>query len=227
MVELISRKNGTGQAAADLDDPSLYLNRELTWLAFNRRVLAEAEDQRNPLLERVKFLAITGSNLDEFFMVRVAGLKAHQALGVEDFSIDGLTPSQQLTGIMVEADRLVTNQHEVWATLQAELDGVGMRVVGEEPLDEPHDRGQRVRDEYRAAAAAREQADEDAETNRVDGDDGREVERQPDPAGRDGLEDGPERLGGQAAQLPHQAETTRFPGREDLEEGTAPHARGA
>src|SRR5215469_5579528 len=59
----------------DLFDPELYLNRELTWLNFNRRVLAEAEDHRNPLLERVKFLAITGSNIDEFFMKRIGGLK--------------------------------------------------------------------------------------------------------------------------------------------------------
>ena len=115
---------------------SRYFNRELSWLAFNRRVLEEACNPKHPLLERVRFLSISANNLDEFFMVRVAGLKAHQTLGVEDFSIDGLTPTQQLTAIMVEADRLVTNQHEVWATLQAELDAAGMHVVGEEPLDE-------------------------------------------------------------------------------------------
>src|SRR5436190_13754943 len=113
-----------------------YFNRELSWLAFNRRVLEEACNPHHPLLERVRFLSISASNLDEFFMVRVAGLKAHQALGVEDFSIDGLTPSQQLNEIMVEADRLVTSQHEVWAALQADLDGAEMHVVGDEPLNE-------------------------------------------------------------------------------------------
>jgi len=113
-----------------------YFNRELSWLAFNRRVLEEACNPHHPLLERVRFLSISASNLDEFFMVRVAGLKAHQALGVEDFSIDGLTPSQQLTEITVEGDRLVTSQHEVWAALQSDLDGADMHVVGDEPLDE-------------------------------------------------------------------------------------------
>jgi polyphosphate kinase len=113
-----------------------YFNRELSWLAFNRRVLEESCNDRHPLLERVRFLSISANNLDEFFMVRVAGLKAHQMLGVEDFSVDGLTPSQQLTEIVVEADQLVTSQHEVWATLQDALSAADMRVVGDEPLDE-------------------------------------------------------------------------------------------
>jgi len=112
-----------------------YFNRELSWLAFNRRVLEEAGNPSHPLLERVRFLSISASNLDEFFMVRVAGLKAHQALGVEEFSIDGLTPSQQLNAINGEADALVKAQHDVWATLQRELDAAGMPVIGDEPLD--------------------------------------------------------------------------------------------
>jgi polyphosphate kinase len=84
------------QTGPDLDDPSLYLNRELTWLAFNRRVLAQAEDERNPLLERIKFLGITGSNLDDFFMKRIGGLKHQVAAGVSEPTVDGRTPSQQL-----------------------------------------------------------------------------------------------------------------------------------
>jgi len=114
-----------------------YFNRELSWLAFNRRVLEEACNTAHPLLERVRFLSISASNLDEFFMVRVAGLKAHQALGVEERSVDGLTPGQQLAAIIVEADRLVTSQHEVWDDLQTALRGAGMVVVGDEQLDEP------------------------------------------------------------------------------------------
>src|SRR5437660_11743618 len=124
-------------AQADpLDAEARYFNRELSWLAFNRRVLEEASNDRHPLLERVRFLSISASNLDEFFMVRVAGLKAHQALGVEERSTDGLTPTQQLAAINVETDLLVTNQHEVWSELQAALPDAAMHVIGDEPLDE-------------------------------------------------------------------------------------------
>jgi polyphosphate kinase len=113
-----------------------YFNRELSWLAFNRRVLEEACNPKHPLLERVRFLSISANNLDEFFMVRVAGLKAHQTIGIEDISPEGLTVTQQLAAVTAEADKLVTSQHEVWASLQAEFDTAGMHVVGEEPLDE-------------------------------------------------------------------------------------------
>jgi polyphosphate kinase len=112
-----------------------YFNRELSWLAFNRRVLEEACNPHHPLLERVRFLSISANNLDEFFMVRVAGLKAHQTMGVEELSDDGMTVAQQLAAISADADRLVTSQHEVWRTLQGELDGAGMRVIADEPLD--------------------------------------------------------------------------------------------
>ena len=113
-----------------------YFNRELSWLAFNRRVLEEACNPAHPLLERVRFLSISSSNLDEFFMVRVAGLKAHQALGVEERSEDGLTPGQQLAAITGDADRLVTSQHEVWEDLQTSLRSAGVIVVADETLDE-------------------------------------------------------------------------------------------
>ena len=80
----------------DLDSPEWSLNRELSWLAFNRRVLAEARDERNPLLERINFLAIIGSNLDEFFMKRIGGLKQQVGARVKLLSTDGRTPQQQI-----------------------------------------------------------------------------------------------------------------------------------
>ena len=131
----------TAPGASDaLAGDARYFNRELSWLAFNRRVLEEACNPRHPLLERVRFLSISANNLDEFFMVRVAGLKAHQTLGVEEVSPEGMTVAQQLAAITVEADRLVTSQHEVWGELQAQLDQAGMHVVGEEPLGEEMER---------------------------------------------------------------------------------------
>ncbi|MFP5328517.1 MAG: RNA degradosome polyphosphate kinase [Alphaproteobacteria bacterium] len=114
---------------------SRYFNRELSWLAFNRRVLEESCNIAHPLLERLKFLSISGSNLDEFFMVRVAGLKAHQLLGVEELSSDGLTPSQQLALIMTEADALVARQQEVLQHLLSALDESGMRVLQDHDID--------------------------------------------------------------------------------------------
>src|SRR6476646_2172989 len=124
-------------APAEAPQPeSRYFNRELSWLAFNRRVLEEACNPKHPLLERLRFLSISANNLDEFFMVRVAGLKAHQMLGVEERSADGLTPGQQLTAINFDADRLVTSQHEVLAALQSALDDAGMPILGDAPLDE-------------------------------------------------------------------------------------------
>ena len=83
-------------ALIDLRAPELYLNRELTWLNFNRRVLHEAQDARTPLLERVKFLAIVNSNLDEFFMKRIGGLKQQVGAGVKNLTVDGRTPEQQI-----------------------------------------------------------------------------------------------------------------------------------
>jgi polyphosphate kinase len=89
----------TASATVDLDAPSLYLNREMSWLQFNWRVLEEALDERHPLLERVKFLAIFAKNLDEFFMIRVSGLLRQMTGGVLEVPPDGLRPSEQLTAI--------------------------------------------------------------------------------------------------------------------------------
>ncbi len=97
----------------DLSDPSLYLNRELTWLAFNRRVLHEAEDERNPLLERLKFLAIVSSNLDEFFMKRIGGLKQQIGAGVTTRTVDGRTPREQIAECYAVVREQETVQREV------------------------------------------------------------------------------------------------------------------
>ncbi|HSK97953.1 MAG TPA: hypothetical protein VK891_15120, partial [Euzebyales bacterium] len=90
---------GNGSGPVDLSDPGLYLNRELSWLEFNRRVLALAGDTSVPLLERLRYIAIFHANLDEFFMVRVAGLRRQVQAGVTVTTPDGRTPAQQLTAI--------------------------------------------------------------------------------------------------------------------------------
>jgi polyphosphate kinase len=114
--------------------PALLFNRELSWLAFNRRVLEEATSPAHPLLERLRFLSISGSNLDEFFMVRVAGLKGHQLQGVEDLSADGMTATQQLDAIATEADSLVVAQQAEWMILLQALAEEGLEVVTEDEL---------------------------------------------------------------------------------------------
>src|SRR5436309_5854622 len=101
--------------------PALYLNRELSWLAFNARVLHEALDSRVPLLERVKFLGIFSSNLDEFYMVRIAGLRRQVAAGVMQTPPDGLTPQEQLDAIDAEVARLVVLQRDCLADLLSQL----------------------------------------------------------------------------------------------------------
>ena len=118
-------------------DPSLYINRELSWLAFNARVLHEAFDARNALLERVKFLSIFSTNLDEFYMVRVAGLRRQIAAGVQQVPADGLTPSQQLDAVTERVADLMEQQRKcLYEVLLPELAQQGIEINSMSDLDE-------------------------------------------------------------------------------------------
>lgn len=112
----------------DLDDPRLYLNRELTWLEFNRRVLHMAADDAVPLLERVKFLAIVSSNLDEFFMKRIGGLKQQIATGIRTPSVDGLTPLDQLRKSQAVVRDIHQEQNRIYRQMHELLGAQGIRL---------------------------------------------------------------------------------------------------
>ncbi|MBW8753867.1 MAG: RNA degradosome polyphosphate kinase [Sphingomonadales bacterium] len=118
-----------------------YFNRELSWLTFNRRVLAEASNPDYPVLERLRFLSISGSNLDEFLMVRVAGLAGQVRRQIEEISIDGMTPSQQLAAIHAAVTELELAQQETWRNLQGLLAACGITIVGEEKREDGRNGG--------------------------------------------------------------------------------------
>lgn len=119
----------------NLADPKYYFNRELSWLRFNLRVLEEALDERHPLLERVKFLSIFSSNLDEFFMVRVSGLRRQLEAGIVDVPPDGMTAAEQLAAIRNELLPVLTTHMNCWNTdLLPKLEAEGIRVLNYEAL---------------------------------------------------------------------------------------------
>ena len=117
--------------------PERFINRELSWLAFNQRVLEEAANPAHPLLERVRFLSISASNLDEFFMVRVAGLKGQVRAGVVTPSQEGMTPAQQLDAIQTAVADLVADQQMAWQMLRKELGDAGIAVLSSDELTNP------------------------------------------------------------------------------------------
>ncbi len=115
---------------SDLSNPALYINRELSWLEFNQRVLAQAQDAMHPLLERVKFLSISATNLDEFFMVRLATLLKKYRAGIEDLSPDGLNTEQQLAAIRRRAHAMMRENSRCWTeSLRPLLDGEGIHFL--------------------------------------------------------------------------------------------------
>ncbi|MEP6104653.1 RNA degradosome polyphosphate kinase, partial [Parasphingorhabdus sp.] len=113
--------NGAGFSAFSEDGTKRYFNREISWLGFNERVIEEAENSAHPLLERLRFLSISGSNLDEFFMVRFAGLVGQYRQGIDERSADGLTATQQLDAISIRVEALLEHQQRVWSALSKTL----------------------------------------------------------------------------------------------------------
>ncbi len=121
--------------APDLSDQKLYINRELSWLEFNRRVLEEALDKSSPLLERVKFLSIFSSNLDEFFMIRVAGLRRQMAAGVLTAPADGMTPAEQLAALHQRLAPMLESAAGCWSKdLKPKLRSAGIRILAYKDL---------------------------------------------------------------------------------------------
>ncbi len=133
------RVAGRGRRRSARDQKGPILNRELSWVEFNARVLHEARDARNPLLERVKFLAIFASNLDEFFQVRVSGLRRQDRSMGQHHSSDGLTPGQQLEAIRERVRELVNEHSLIWTEIREQLAAEGVEIYEYEDVPEHHE----------------------------------------------------------------------------------------
>ncbi len=136
-LSVVAQPNESAHAGPSLNDARLYINREISWLAFNERVLEEACDPLVPALERFKFLAIFSSNLDEFFMIRVAGLKQQLSGHVEETGPDAMSPSEQLTQIAARTHELVARQYRALTTeIVPIVEKAGVRILSREKLAE-------------------------------------------------------------------------------------------
>lgn len=143
-AERIARSKA--ETGMNLKAPKLYLNRELTWLEFNKRVLNEAADKRTPLLERVKFLAIVGGNLDEFFMKRIGGLKQQVGAGIQDLTIDGRSPRDQVNESIAMVRGIQAEARQIFLDIKSELMVHGIAITDYASL--PEDEKARVRTYY-------------------------------------------------------------------------------